>query len=400
MEAEAGHKKGLGARIRSLPFLQAAFGKILATYVAWLSFLLLFCFFFIALYHEFGQAPQFKAQGFFHHFFFWDAKWYLGIAQYGYRGFPASLGWDAPYIATSFFPLYPLLIRAFSYPFLGNYRAAALAISWISTLLALHYLFQLTRFYQEEKVSYRACLSLLIFPSAIFLVCGYSEAVFLLCAVASFYHARRSCWLASGIWGFLACLARPVGLAVFLAISLEALRQAGWKPSRLRPHTAWLLISPFGLASYLVYLKLEFGDFLILTEAEKVYWRRGFNPWGFFQAVGKVFTAEGFFTEQFAHYLYLVAFTCAFAVLVVFVFRRFGLPLGCYSLVCLAMPLLSSPPDMPLIGIHRYVLTIFPAFVILALWEDNPYFEKFYMYISVLGLAFFTVMFISDFWAG
>lgn len=392
--------KELGGRLLSLVLGDAQIRKVRLLFVCWLFSLLLFSFFFLALHHEPGQMPEVRLRTFFQRFFYWDANWFTDIARHGYRGLSLARGWDVEYISTPFFPLYPLLIRAFSYPFLGNYDAAALAVTWLSTFLALHYLYLLSRAFQDEESSYRSCLFLLLFPTAVFLAAGYSEALFLLCAAASFYHARSSSWVAAGVWGFLACLTRPVGLAVALAIALEALRQSGWKLSRLRLRHAAVLLSPLGLVSYLLYLQAEFGDMFILFKAERLGWHRSFNPLGLFQALRNVFSTRKFFTDQFAQYLYLVLFAILFLVLVVAVFRRFGLPLGAYSAVCYLLPMLSSPSNTPLLSLNRLVLIIFPAFMVLGAWGKNRDFERLYALASTLGLAFFTAQFISGYWAG
>jgi len=389
-----------GARYYSFLFRGTEHGRICLLFLCWLLFLLLFSFFFLALHHQPGEVPEVRARTFFQRFFYWDGNWFTDIARYGYRGLSIAREWDVEYISTPFFPLYPLLVRAFSYLLPGNYGAAALAVSWISTLLALLYLYSLSKLYQDRESSYRSCLFLLVFPTAVFLAAGYSEALFLLCAVAAFYHARRSSWLLAGIWGFLACLTRPVGLAVALAIALEAMRQSEWKLSRLRLRQAAVLLSPLGLLSYLLYLQVEFGDMFILFKAERLGWHRGFNPWGFFQALRNVFGANDFFTEQFAQYLYLVLFALLFLVLVVAVFRRFGLPLGAYSAVCYLLPLMSSPASTPLLSLNRLVLIIFPAFMVLGAWGRNRNLERICVFASTLGLAFFTAQFISGYWAG
>ena len=252
--------------------------KVAAAFVVWLILLLSFAYF-VQVLNPGRTDPGTSMNGgvFIRSFFNFDGSWFTDIARYGYTGFSAARNWDIPYISTAFFPLYPAAIRLVSYPLFGHYYAAGLLVSWLSLLFALIYLRRLALTFREdgdedEDAGFRACLFLLLFPTAIFLASGYSESIFLLCAVASFYHARRSSWILAGVWGFLACLARPVGLAVSAAVILEALRQTGWKPRNLRPKMAAVLLAPLGLATYMVYLQWRFDDFFIFSKAEKAGW--------------------------------------------------------------------------------------------------------------------------------
>lgn len=313
--------------------------------------------------------------------FHFDAGWYQEIARHGYFRFEA----------TAFFPLYPLLVRALSYPLLGNYQAAALAVSWISLLFALLYLFRLAASFDDDDSAFRSCMYLLLFPTAVILAVGYSESLFLLCAVASFYHARRSSWILAGTWAAAACLARPTGMAVCVAIFLEALRQSGWKPSRMRPRMAGVLLGPLGLAAFMVYLRVEFGDFLAFSKAQEGGWGRGFNPFGIFHAIGDVLSREGLISAEFAFLLLILAFL----VLAALAFVRYGAPLGTMSFLLILFPLLISPQSEPTMSISRMVLVIFPAFMLMGGWGRSRWFERAYLVVSTFGLAYFTICYLN-----
>ncbi len=380
--------------------------RVGAGFAAWLILLLSFAYFVMQLNpaQPTIYTPM-NAENYVHSFFNFDGSWFTDIARYGYTGFSDARGWDIPYISTAFFPLYPAAIRLLSYPLFGHYYAAGLLVSWLSLLFALIYLRRLAFTFKQdddEDAGFRACLFLLLFPTAIFLASGYSESIFLLCAVASFYHARRSSWILAGIWGFLACLARPVGLAVSAAVILEALRQAGWKPRNLRPKMAAVLLAPLGLVTYMAYLQWRFGDFLIFTKAEKAGfgWKREFNLLGPYRLVKRLFISGGVFNGDFAKYFYLFIIVSLFVVLVFFIFRRYGYPLGTFSLLCLLAPMLTSPPDNPMMSMNRLVVVIFPAFMLMGEWGRKRDFERFYSLAGTLGLALFTTLFLYGMWAG
>lgn len=381
--------------------------KVAAYLAVWLASLLGFCYFVTVLNPAQSTVPQPLSTGtFVQSFFYFDGGWFVDIAKYGYTGFSQVRGWDCSYISTAFFPLYPAAIRLVSYPLFGHYYAAALLVSWLSLLGCLIYLRRLALTFRREgddsDAGFRACLCLLLFPTAFFLAAGYSESIFLLCAAGALYHARRSSWVLSGLWGFLACLARPVGLAVAAAIMLEAARQAGWRPRNLKPRMAALLLAPLGLATYMAYLWWRFSDPLIFTKAEKAGegWHREFNLVGPYRLVKRLFDSGGVFNPEFAKYLYLLAFMVVMVVMVVLVFRRYGYPLGAFSLLCLLPPLLTSPPDNPMMSLNRLVIVILPAFLLLGEWCRNRDFERFYSIVGTLGLALFSTLFVYGMWAG
>jgi len=373
--------------------------KVILIFVVWVTFLLLFSFFIYAIGQSYRpETSRISGEEFFRNFIHYDAGWYITIARYGYAYSGFYRGPGLAYLSTAYWPLYPFLTRILSYPMAGNYIAAALAVSWLSMLFALIYLFKLAMIYTNEDSSFRTCLFILLFPTACFFLVPYSESLFLLCAVASFYHARRSSWILAGIWGYLACLARPVGPAIFVAIFLEALRQSGWRISQLRPRMAAVLLAPLGLVTYIAYLQWRFGDFLYFIKAQREGWQAGFHPWGLFLASKYVLMPERF--VEFGRYFYLLFFLFLFAFLLAFVFKRYGYPLGFFGVICLAMSLLTSPSNALLQSMNRHVVVIFPAFMILGSWGRNRDFERLYIFAGTLGLAIFTTIYILNFFSG
>ncbi len=348
--------------------------KIVALWAAWLAVLMLFSYF------AYSLAPP-EGESFASSLFHFDAGWYLEIARSGY--FDIS--------ATAFFPLYPLLVKMVSYPFQGDLRLAALAVSWFSLLFALLYIYRLASLLDGDEAAFRSCLYMLFFPTAVIFAVGYSESVFLLCAAASYYHARRSSWVAAGVWAFAGCLARPTGLAVCAAIALEALRQSRWRLSSLRPRMAAVLLGPLGLFAYMLYLKARFGDFFAFSKAQRTFWGRSFNPFGIFHSVGNVLFKEGPFSAESAFLLLILVFLALQAL----AFARYGAPLATMGLILLLMPLMISPKNEPTMSAARMVLVIYPAFMLMGRWGRNRDFERFYQAISTLGLAYFTISYLQ-----
>jgi hypothetical protein len=202
----------------------------------------------------------------------WDARHYVYLATHGY----GTVGDARNLIA--FFPLYPALISAVSA--LGMpARTAALLISNVAGVVAAILLYEVARVDGHEKAAWRAAALFTVFPTAYFLLVGYSEALFCALAFASVLATRRQRWLWAGLLGGLAAAARLTGLALLplLVIELVAARRA------LR--SLWQLIVPpvlvaLGLATYLVTNLLVLGDPLAFVTVQREHWSHSLAaPW-------------------------------------------------------------------------------------------------------------------------
>ena len=113
----------------------------------------------------------------------WDARHFLEVATFGYTD-PATDP-NAP----AFFPLYPLLIRALDGIGVPAV-AAAMIIATVATWAACTFVFLLADDDVGPGAGRRAISYLLLFPTAVFLIAPYSEALFLAGATGAFYFAR------------------------------------------------------------------------------------------------------------------------------------------------------------------------------------------------------------------
>ena len=158
-------------RISSIGGIQ----RVILIFMVWVTFLLFFSLVMYAIgqLHK-PEASSINGEEFFRSFVHYDAGWYIAIARYGYAHSGFYRGPGLAYLSTAFWPLYPFLTRILSYPMMGNYIAAALAVSWISLLFALIYLFKLAMTYNDEDSSFRTCLFILIFPTACFFLFPYT----------------------------------------------------------------------------------------------------------------------------------------------------------------------------------------------------------------------------------
>jgi hypothetical protein len=202
----------------------------------------------------------------------WDARHYLYLATHGY----GTVGDARNLIA--FFPLYPALISAVSAIGLPA-RTAALLISNVAGVIAALLLYEIARLDGHERAAWRAAAFFTVFPTAYFLLVGYTEALFCSLAFGSVLAARHKRWLWAGLLGGLASAARLTGLALLplLAIELLAARRA------LR--SFWQLIVPpllvaLGFVTYLLTNLFVLGDPLAFVAVQRDHWSHSFAaPW-------------------------------------------------------------------------------------------------------------------------
>lgn len=192
----------------------------------------------------------------------WDARWYHLIAAQGYDALPAE--------ALRFFPLLPLLVRGLAPLLLGSEGAALLLLSNAAAVafgLLLHRL--VVREGLGRPVADRAVWAAALAPAAFVQVMGYTEPLYgaLVCGLLLAARARH--WPVVALLGLLAGALRPPGVvlaAVVLVEVLTGLRAAG---ARERLERLVAVLAPVaGLAGYLLWVHLRFGDALLPFRAQ------------------------------------------------------------------------------------------------------------------------------------
>ena len=69
-----------------------------------------------------------------------------------------------------------------------------------------------------------------------------------------------------------------------------------------------------------------------------------------------------------------------------------------YLTLGLLFPLFSATPHNPLLSLPRFVLVLFPAFILLARAARRPWLAYPLLVVSVLLLALYTIRFVNWFW--
>ena len=191
--------------------------------------------------------------------FRWDAVAYLEIARTGYTS----------EFHTGFFPLYPLLGGALARLTALPAQWALLAIANTCFLAMALVLFDLTRRELGERAGLLAVASVSFLPPTVFLSAGYTESLFMLLSVLSLRALRADRpWPAAAL-AALASASRPLGWALAVPISVQAIRDsAGTAVGRWCRAAVLSVVSVSGLLLYMVYLAVVFGDALLFVRQQ------------------------------------------------------------------------------------------------------------------------------------
>ena len=313
----------------------------------------------------------------------WDAEHYLTIAASGYHGNDVA-----------FFPLYPFFIHVLG-GFIGDHLIAGLIISNLAFLGALAYLYALAKLeFGDLNVAFHAIFYIAIFPTAIFFSAVYTESLFLLLTVASVYYARRGNFITSGVFGALASMTRVEGILTALPLAYEM-----WRSWRERRGTALLrgligvAVVPLGLFAYMFYLYALQGDPLAFSKVQAAWNRHFAPPWVSIANTLHQALAVPLTSASINHIIELT-FTAAFLVLMVVAIRTLRPSYALYFAASLLMPMCTSS----LMSMPRFVLVVFPAFMLLALWGNRPAVNSAIVSFSLPVLGLFTVLFADWYW--
>jgi hypothetical protein len=286
----------------------------------------------------------------------WDSGWYKSIAENGYRthGRPFT---DNANKDIAFFPAYPYLSHLLS-PGLPD-EIGGLAISTISTvsIISLLYVFLKDRGF-SGGISRLTIWLLFAYPMAFILGAFYTEAMFLALALGALYFWQKDkLWLTFWL-GALAGLTRPVGLLLLIPGAIAMLQAKFWQ----KPAKHWL---PQGMAlsgpllSFAIYTyisKLYTGGWLAFREVEKFGWDRSGN------GLGSIL--NNLFIVPFRGPNWLIFGACAWISIVLVTWKRkeLGRDLRIWTYASISLPLSTI-----LIGMPRYIVTLFPVFLAGAL---------------------------------
>lgn len=314
--------------------------------VVYISWYLLIIFYQIFLQPFYKLTPQ--SQTLYQRLYlswvtYWDAGHYVTIAKDGYH-FPQQ----------AFFPLWPLLIKIFSYIF--GYYNASFILTLVIGLTAFVLFYLLARKLLAEKEAKFALLLFASFPSTFFLHAGYSEGLFLALTLLSFLLMEQKRLLSSSIVAAFSAMTRITGICLSLAFLFS--KQSFSKKLTL------FLTSLTGFLIFALFLQIKYGNPLLFVDAHKAWCqsqgRCGFN----FPLIPLLnytqLVLTGWVRPNFSSTFIDWFFSMVFLFMLIPVFKRLSFSYFVYSLAALLFPLVSGT----FVGMVRFVLVVFPVFFV------------------------------------
>ncbi len=313
----------------------------------------------------------------------WDSGWYLNIAENGYFYIPGKES------SIGFFPLYPLLIRIFSWIFLSP-ELTGFIISNTALLLASIYLFKLINLDYGPDTAIKTVFFMLVSPVSFFFSIIYSEGLFVFLAITAMYYARQKKWMVAGILGFFLSLTRIPGVLIFIPLILEYLDLdfKSFKPkSKIKGDIFYLALVPAGLFLFLFYGYAAFGDALVYFHSKSA-WHLQLGS--FSSTFKSVKYYSSFYNDIFIGALVLAIFLIGNLY---FLKARASYIIysACFLILCLSTGVLE--------GLPRYVGTIFPLYLGMALLAaKSKAWDYCWTTVSISFLMLFVILFANAYW--
>ena len=360
----------------------------------------------------------------------WDGLWYELVAREGYDYHTAN---------AAFWPLYPWMMR------LGNnltgwaYESGGWVISNVCFLVALVLLYKLISLDFDLPTARRTLVALAFFPTAFFFSAVYTESLFLLLAVGALLAARQGNWLMAGGVGLLAALTRSQGVLLLLPFAVLFLQQFGWKPRRWLPNAVPAALPALGPVLFGLHLDraqdtAEGRDWLGMVTAQKQWDRFAATPWETLRCAVEGCTGQyertvgvrepypvagadwGWISQFFgdpswglltsvdfrtraanSDTLELICFVLSIALAIVG-FRLLPLYHSAYVWPQLIVPLFGPSIVSPLMSGPRFVLVLFPLFVVVALLLQRRRLALPVLAVSCVLLVLLTIQFVQWYW--
>gem|GEM_PF-1321166 len=335
----------------------------------------------------------------------YDYGWFMNIATQGY---------NFSHHAMAFFPLWPVTIWLFSKIFyLVNTNIVALVMANLITLLDCWVFYKLVLIDFDKDTAYRAVKYLLFFPMSLFLASAYSEPLFLLGVLSSFYFIRQKPaqgWSASGrqyvlsgLGGIIASGTRLVGGVLLVPLIIEVIKHL---QARIITRKNWwkipaILIAPLGLLGYMYFLKTHYGDGIGFLHAyQNSDWQRsyGYNAFQlFWKDIQTLYSFQGFRPDKsYVSAMMTTGSVLLITLVLIFNIRKIRLSYFVYAILIMLIPLFSDS----LISLNRYVLPVFPFFMVLGILGKRKWVDDLVTVTFLVLLGLFTVMFINRWWVG
>lgn len=332
----------------------------------------------------------------------WDGGYYLTIAQDGY-----DLASQQP----AFYPLFPLFIRILHTLGFG-WVSAGLFLNAIAVIFAAQGLYRLTEIVtSKKKTALLSVLAWLAFPSAHFLSAYYTEALFTALAVWSLVFLLRDKYMPAILLAGLASGSRMIGLVLGVVIFYHYVAAKSWRDKKQR---WWILAIPFsftgiGLYWFWLYQKTNILPPALFNQIYDKYWPyMGFQPnifttfWAGLLAIFKAWKSTSWVDEWVSDIFTKSHFFFGWVLIVASAFlawrKKFPNELVIYAASTALLLILTGN----FISHSRYILPVFPVFILIAMWlnKQAEWVRTLYFVVSAIALGAMLTLFSNGYWVG
>jgi Gpi18-like mannosyltransferase len=306
-----------------------------------------------------------------------DGVHYLTIIAKGYKGTG---------LIQAFFPVYPLLVKGLTVVLL-NPIIAGILLSTVSLALGLWLLYKLILLDDSSPIAKKTIALFLVMPVSFFFASIYTEGLFFLLVVASFYFARTNRWWLAGCIGILAAATRVTGIFLVPALFYDY-----WYLSKRRSVTVVSTFLPaVGLLGFMSYLYVVFHDPLLFIHVQDSFGAS--RSTDSFVLLHQVFYryVRMFLTvpiQSRLFYTVLTEFLAGFLGLILLIFGWFSERKSyiVFAALCYVLPTLTGTFS----SLPRYLLPLFPLYVVVVKRLSSP------LYYLTVAVSF--IMLVINVW--
>ncbi len=235
----------------------------------------------IIMLYQFQLANEILVHG--HKEFFaamckWDCQWYLTIINDGYDLAPRTTPKLWKGLANwAFFPLYPYVVKILVAITKISAVKVGIVLNQFIVLLALMTFYKYLKLFVNELNSRFGVVLLAFSPFSVYFTSLYTEALFLLLSLLSFYYMRTNRLILSALCGGFLSATRPLGVMFSLPFLGHQLLHTKFTVKSVIKIILLFFISICGLLIYMYYLQVHVSDYLAFQHIQKGWGRHGFD---------------------------------------------------------------------------------------------------------------------------
>lgn len=332
----------------------------------------------------------------------WDAVYYLRIVENGY---------DINSSNMAFYPGFPLAVRALAYFKVGPVLVGQI-INLLMLLIATQGLYALTLLIaKKRRIAILATLAWLAFPSAHFFIAFYTESLIVALSVWSLVFVVKRQYIPAVILASLASFTRAAGVVLGLVILLQYFIDINWSWRKIDWKILLLPISFFGIGCYWVwiYLSTDTLPWRFFSEMYQKFWPyMRFEPnilrtiysevVSMVQLINSTSWQDLWVSELFTKLHFFVAWLAIVYAAWKSWTKKLPMALTAYCALTALILILTGN----FVSDSRYILPVFPVFILIAMWLDKQaeWVRTLYFVVSAIALGAMLTMFSNGYWVG